>query len=104
MNRMSAACPAGLLLLRPASLDALRAAAAGLRSTRAFHDGIISGGHSPLHGHPLGHVPPPASMSGGYGSYHATTILSVRKGGKVVRARRPWRRGEEGRAAAPVDV
>lgn len=59
------------------------AAAAALTSSRCFHDGIVSGGHSPLHNHPLGHVTP-ASVGGVGMGYHATTILSVRKGGKVV--------------------
>lgn len=69
-----------------ATVASLRATVASnaMRSSRAFHDGIIGGGHSPLHNHPLGHIPP-ASLTG-FGGYHATTILSVRKGNKVVSA------------------
>jgi len=38
---------------------------------------------SPLHGNLFGHAPV-ASVSSGWGDMHATTILSVRKGGRVV--------------------
>lgn len=86
MNKLTSASVATLASLR---------STAGAASKRAYHDGIISGGyggmggggHSPLHNHPLGHIPP-ASMNG-YGGYHATTILSVRKNGKVVSSTRP---------------
>jgi hypothetical protein len=37
----------------------------------------------PLHNHLLGHAPVASSMAG-WGGMHATTILAVRKGGRVV--------------------
>lgn len=44
-----------------------------------FSRGGGGGGGGPLWGHPLGHAPVPPWL----GTMHATTILSVRKGGRV---------------------
>jgi hypothetical protein len=56
--------------------------------TRAYGSshGYPQGG-GPLFGHPLGHSPVVPMMPGYDAVQHATTILSVRKGGKVVSAR-----------------
>src|SRR4051812_14640075 len=43
-------------------------------------------GPGPLHGHPLGHATPMPMVPGYEMAMHATTILSVRKGGVVVSA------------------
>jgi hypothetical protein len=77
----------------------LRATAAPAAAARSGHMGVSacaaavtprrsyygSGGPSPLHGHPLGHIAPSPMTPGSMMNMHATTILSVRKGGKVVR-------------------
>lgn len=47
-------------------------------TTRNYH----MGSPTPLHGHPLGYAPNSSNM-GGWDNMHATTILSVRKDGKV---------------------
>lgn len=79
-------------------------AAVLLRATRRVHvadhfsgaaraygssHGYPQGGGGPLFGHPLGHSPVVPMMPGYDAVQHATTILSVRKGGKVVSARAP---------------
>ena len=58
------------------------ALSSGQRSRFSIYGASHEGG--PLHGHPLGYITPTPMGVGGTG-YHATTILSVRKGGKVVR-------------------
>jgi hypothetical protein len=76
-----------------------RCAAAGVshagvgQPARAFHaphqgggGGAYFGGSGVLHGHPGGWAMSPPTPANVFGM-HATTILSVRKGGKVVRAR-----------------
>jgi hypothetical protein len=91
---VSALPAAGGAPLHACAADASTAAAgaAALSQRRAYHDGPGGhssgggGGFSPLHGHPLGHIPPASLTPPGLYGYHATTILSVRKGGKVVRA------------------
>lgn len=90
---VSALPAAGGEPLHACAADAATAAAgaAALSLRRAYHDGPGGhsggggGGFSPLHGHPLGHIPPASLTPPGLFGYHATTILSVRKGGKVVR-------------------
>ncbi len=83
-------------LLRAQSASARAPASALLRTSasqaRAYgmqpHGYGGHGQQGPLFGHPLGHAPVVPMMPGYEMSMHATTILSVRKNGKVVR--NPW--------------
>lgn len=52
------------------------------RALRSYDSGMFAMG-SPLHGNPLGHAVPSPMTPQSMGQMHATTILSVRKGGKV---------------------
>ena len=84
-HAMRRSAPTGSGLLRSfARPPALLASQPSLQCAH-YHDSYFSGGGGgPLHSNLLGHAQ--VASAAGWGGMHATTILSVRKGDRVVRA------------------
>lgn len=78
-SRSAASAIAAASRVRPTSV----VSAAGSARSYGYASQVM--GNGPLFSHPLGHAPTQPMLPGYEMTMHATTILSVRKAGKVVR-------------------